>query len=241
MYQKVRGIVLRTIKYNDKNSIVHFFSSEYGMLAFSLPQSAGRVAKMKRALFMPLSILEIDTDVQPGREILSVKDVRQAIRIYNITSDPVKNAIGLFMAELVGKIVKGGEENGALYRYVETSVEFLDSMSLGVANFHICFLLHLGAFLGIEPDFSTYKESAWFDMNEGVFVISPKTGHSTLPPDTASVLHLLSRMNYANMHLFKFTREQRGELLDSILAYYGIHNGMLSPLKSPEILKQLFI
>ena len=59
-------------------------------------------------------------------------------------------------------------------------------------------------------------------------------------PETAAVLTTIFRMRFANMHLFKFTREQRGVLLDTILDYYAIHNSTLSPLRSPDILKQLF-
>ena len=240
MFTKNRGVVLHSIKYSDTASIVHVFSREHGRLSFSLPRSSGRAARMKSALFMPLSLLEIDTDLKPGREIHSVRDVRTAIPTTGISIDPVKNAIALFVAELLGKIVRGGEENAALFDYVENSIVILDSMTQGTANFHICFLLRLGVFLGIEPDALSYRPGYWFDLNEGLFTPSPDARHRMVAPETAAVLTTIFRMRFANMHLFKFTREQRGVLLDTILDYYAIHNSTLSPLRSPDILKQLF-
>ena len=114
-------------------------------------------------------------------------------------------------------------------------------MSEGVANFHICFLFHLGAFLGIEPDVESYLEGYWFDMAGGTFVPWPVAGHPCLKPQEARVIVLLSRMTFGNLHLFRFNREQRGALLDTIISYYRLHNSTVGTLKSPEILKQLFV
>jgi len=43
------------------------------------------------------------------------------------------------------------------------------------------------------------------------------------------------------MHHFKFTREQRNEMLEIILSYYRLHHSTLGTLRSPDVLKQLFI
>ena len=78
-------------------------------------------------------------------------------------------------------------------------------------------------------------------MNEGVFTQSPHAGMKTLPPQQAKVLPLLSRMTFDNMHLFKFNRDQRNEMLEMILSYYRLHNSTLGTLRSPDVLKQLFV
>ncbi|MBQ1797891.1 MAG: DNA repair protein RecO C-terminal domain-containing protein, partial [Muribaculaceae bacterium] len=108
------------------------------------------------------------------------------------------------------------------------------------ANFHICFLYHLGAFLGIQPDMSTYADGYWFDMTEGVFVHSPRPGHEHLRPEEARVLRTLSRMTMANMMLFRFTRDERNRVLDTCITYYRLHHSAIGTLRSPAILKQLF-
>ena len=64
---------------------------------------------------------------------------------------------------------------------------------------------------------------------------------SCLKPDLARVIVLLSRMTFSNLHLFRFSRDQRNAVLDAVIAYYRMHNSTVGTLKSPEILKQLFV
>ena len=64
--------------------------------------------------------------------------------------------------------------------------------------------------------------------------------HRMLAPAEARVIHLLSRMTFANMHLFRFNRHERNAMLDTIIAYYRLHNSALGTLRSPQVLQQLF-
>ena len=117
----------------------------------------------------------------------------------------------------------------------------LEMMQQGIANFHICFMYHLGAHLGIQPDTGTYHEGYWFDMEGGTFVQFPTGSPHLMAPHEAAALHLISRMTFRNMHLFKFNRDQRNRVLDAMLAYYRLHNSTLGTLRSPDVLKQLFV
>ena len=241
MYEKMHGIVLHTLKYNDKNSIVHVLSRERGRVSFLLSQGSGRSARMRNALFMPLSILDIEAKVTVGRDICTIKDVRPAEIIVSIYSDPAKNAIAMFISELVGKVIQGSEDSSHIYDYVEAAVKMLEVMEGSVANFHICFLYRLGGILGITPDVATYREGYGFNMNEGVFMPYYNNGAAfMISPSDALLLKNLDRIRFSNMHLFRFNREQRNMLLDKMLKYYQIHNSTLGNLKSPEILSQLF-
>lgn len=240
MYDKLHAIVLHTIKYSDKNSIVSLFTLEHGRMPFLLPQGGGKVARMRNALFMPLSILEIEAKIISGREISTFKEVRPAALLHTIHVDPVKNAISMFIAELIGKVIKANEESYALFRYLDSSIRLLDAMNEGVPNFHICFLYHLGSFLGVQPDMGSYREGYAFDMAEGVFVPFIKRSPLILSPDEAKVLKLFERISFSNIHLFRFNRQQRNEILETMLRYYKLHNSTLGTLKSPDILSLLF-
>ena len=50
----------------------------------------------------------------------------------------------------------------------------------------------------------------------------------------------LSRMSFANMHLFRFNRDQRRRLLDLIIGYYRLHNSAVGEIRSLDILTALF-
>ena len=241
MYEKLRGIVLNTIRYSDKHNIVHVYTDGRGLMSFAVPQGKTQAARMRNALLMPLSLVDIEAGVRPGRDLSMLREVRRNYPLATIYSDPVKNAIALFISELLAHVIQEPEGNDPLFRYIEQAVQLLEQLPDHVANFHICFLYHLGAHLGIQPNVESYHNGYWFDMTEGVFAPLAAKGHMNLQPSEAQVIHLLSRMTFSNMGVFRFNREERNRVLDVIISYYRLHNAAIGTLRSPDILKQLFV
>ena len=241
MYEKLKGIVLNTIRYSDKHNIVHIYTDGRGLMSFAVPQGKTHAARMRNAMLMPLSLVDLEAGVRVGRNLAILRELRRNYPLATLYSDPVKNAIALFISELLAHVIQEPEGNDPLFRYIEQSVQLLEQMSAQVANFHICFLYHLGAHLGIQPNMENYSKGHWFDMTDGVFVPSAVRGHDLLPPREAQVSHLLSRMTFSNMALFRFNRDERNRMLDVIISYYRLHNAAIGTLRSPDILKQLFI
>ncbi|MBQ9556756.1 MAG: DNA repair protein RecO [Muribaculaceae bacterium] len=241
MYEKYRGIVLNTIRYSDKHNIVHIYTDGRGLMSFAVPQGKTHAARMRNAMLMPLSLVDLEAGVRPGRELSMLREVRRNYPLATLYSDPLKNAIALFISELLAHVIQEPEGNAYLFRYIEQSVQLLEQMPGQVGNFHICFLYHLGAHLGIQPNVESYRKGYWFDMTDGVFVPGAIRGHMHLPPQEAQVIHLLSRMTFSNMTRFRFNREERNRMLDVIISYYRLHNASIGTLRSPDILKQLFI
>lgn len=241
MEEKLEGIVINVIKYNEKHNIAHIYTDKLGMLPFLVRQGTTHASRMRNAMFMPLSLIEFEARLQPGRELGTLHDVRRAAMLMSIYIDPMKNAIAMFLSELLSHTIHEQEQNMVLYSYIKSCIMRLERAQSSVANFHICFLYRLGQFIGIQPDIESYQEGYWFNMNEGVFTQSPHAGMKSLPPAQAQVLPLLSRMTFDNMHHFKFTREQRNEMLEIILGYYRLHHSTLGTLRSPDVLKQLFV
>ena len=241
MYEKLRGIVLATIKYSDKHNIVHVYTDGKGRMAFAVPQGNTRGTRMRNAMLMPLSVVDFEARITAGRDLASLHDLQRAYPLNDIYGNPVKSAVAMFMGEVLAHSIQEQESNMPLFHFIEASVVALEKAISGVANFHICFLYHLGAHLGIQPDMGTYQKGYLFDMDGGIFTPEPTGNRHLMPADQAAALRLISRMTYRNLHLFKFNRDQRNQALDAMLAYYRIHNSTLGTLRSPDILKQLFI
>ncbi len=241
MYEKLRGIVLNTIRYSDKHNIVHIYTDGRGLMSFAVPQGRTNAARMRNAMLMPLSLIDLEAGVRNGRDLSILREVRRNYPLATIYSDPMKNAIALFISELLAHVIQEPEGNAYLFSYIEQSVKLLEELPGQIANFHICFLYHLGAHLGIQPNIESYRSGYWFDMTDGVFVPSAVRGHALLQPQEAQVIHLLSRMTFSNMSVFRFNREERNRMLDVIINYYRLHNAAIGTLRSPDILKQLFI
>ena len=241
MYEKLKGIVLNTIRYSDKHNIVHVYTDARGLMSFAVPQGKTHAARMRNAMLMPLSLVDLEAGVRSGRELAVMRELRRNYPLATLYSNPVKNAIALFISELLAHVIQEPEGNDPLFRYIEQSVQLLEQLPDHYANFHICFLYHLGAHLGIQPNVDSYRQGYWFDMTDGVFVPAAVRGHMHLPPGEAHVIHLLSRMTFSNMGVFRFNRDERNRMLDVIISYYRLHNAAIGTLRSPDILKQLFV
>ena len=241
MYEKLKGIVLNTIRYSDRHNIVHIYTDARGLMSFAVPQGKTPAARMRNAMLMPLSLVDLEARVASGRDLAQLRELRRNYPLATIYSDPLKNAISLFVSELLAHVISEPEGNAPLFRYIEQSVQLLEQLPGQVANFHICFLYHLGAHLGIQPNVESYRDGYWFDMTDGVFVPAAVRGHMHLQPREAQVIHLLSRMTFRNMAVFRFSREERNRMLDVIIGYYRLHNAAIGTLRSPDILKQLFV
>lgn len=240
MYEKIQGVVLGTIKYSDKHNIVHIYTRQRGLMSFAVPQGKTASARQRNAMLMPLSIIKAEARIMPGHDLSTLRDLHRHAPLNQIYSNPLKNAIAMYVSELLTHAIQEHEQNQTLYEYIEQSVMILENATQGVANFHICFTYHLGILLGIQPDTGTWHDGWWFDMEDGVFQPMPHGGSHWLRPDDASVIKLLSRMTFGNMHHFKFDRNQRNQVLDVMLNYYRLHHSTLGTLRSPDILRQLF-
>lgn len=240
MQEKFNAIVLNVIKYNDRHNIAHVYSDTRGVLPLLVRQGSTAGSRARNAMFMPLSLLEVVASFRAGNELGRIVEVRRRELLLDLHSHPAKVTIALFIAEVLQRAIVEQERNDQLFAFIDHSVLRLDSAQRGIANFHITFLYQLGRYVGIQPDINTYAPGRWFDLQEGVFTVGvPRSGHA-LPPDHARAIRLLSRMNYDNMHLFRFTRRQRALLLDTTLAYYRLHQSTLGTLRSLDILKQVF-
>lgn len=241
MRETLNGIVINVIKYNDKHNIARIYTAEHGMLTFMVRLGTTASARRRMAMFLPLSIISFESITRSGNSIGNLGEVQRSRVLTSIYGDPMKSAIVMFMSELLSHSIHEEEQNPVLYSFIKNSVITLDHSSHSVANFHICFLYRLGIILGIEPNTETYAPGYWFNMREGVFAPSPLPGDNALPPQEAEVLFMLRRMTYENLHLFKFNRTQRNRMLEMMLSYYGMHNSTLGTLRSPDVLKQLFV
>jgi len=239
-WNSLEGVVLDTVRVNDRTSIAHVYTDHCGLISVAVSQGRSAGARQQRSMFLPLSLIAMEARQQSGRDVCIVRDVQRTHDLTALYADPARNAIAMFITELLTRTIIEREANAALYNYLTTAVRLLATIDRGVANFHICFLYHLGRFIGIEPAIDTYHEGWWFDMQGGVFIAQGEGRPHVLPPPQAAALQLISRMTFANLAHFRLTREQRNEILDTVLTYYRLHHSTLGTLRSPAILKQLF-
>jgi len=191
------------------------------------------------AYLQPLSILEMDVFHTPGKDVQRIKDIQTGYPFTGIPFDPVKNAVALFISEMLYRCLRQTEPDENVFLFIENSIQQLDCCEEGIANFHLVFLIKLTRYLGFEPNRDDEKIN-YFDLMNGVFKNEkPMHAHFLMPEDAADFEALL-HADYSNMQLPGFSRLKRLKLLESLVEYYRLHIPDFHGLHSLEVLKSLF-
>lgn len=240
MLSKTRGIVLHAIPYNDTYSIIYMYTEAFGRVSYLVSRSRGRRGAVSKALFMPLAVLEMEVDHQAKRELHRVKEARLCFPMNDLLFNPVKNAIALFLGEVLFRAVKEREPDAHLFRYLYESIHLLEYADAGIANFHLVFLLGLLRFMGIFPNVEAHREDSYFDLLNGEFVSRIPMHRHYLDPEETRIFACLLRISYENMSLYVFSRQDRIRIIRRIFEYYRLHLPEFPEIKSLEVMQGLF-
>ena len=219
MLCKTRGIVLHTIPYNDKYSIIYMYTEAFGRASYLVSRSRGKKSTVSKALFIPLSVLEMEVEHLNKRDLHRIKETRICFPLNDVCCDPVKNVLALFLSEVLFRVVKDTEPDPRLFDYLYESIHLLEYADKGIANFHMVFLLGLLHHLGIFPNMESHRVGYYFDMLNGVF-----TDH----------------ISFENMSLYGFSRQERVRIIHRILEYYRLHLPDFPEIKSLSVMQSLF-
>ncbi len=240
MLHKTRGIVLHSVGYSDTYSIIHVYTEQFGRVAYLTAKPKGKKTKVNKSLFHPLSVLELEVEHLNLRDIHRIREAKPHFLSTNILFDPVKSSICIFLAEFISKVAKDIQPNPLLFNYICDSIQVLDLLERGTANFHLVFIFRMSRFLGFYPDMTEYKKGMFFDLLNGGFVNYKPLHPYFLNPDDSEIFSLLMRMDYSNMYSFKFGHTDRVNIINKVVEYYRLHLSDFSELKSLEILQNLF-
>ena len=240
MLTKTQAIVLHSLKYGETRLIVDMFTRSQGRQSFivSIPKSVK--GKIKKQLFQPLTLLEIESDLRPKLQLQKLSDVRLASPFSSIPFDPNKLSISLFIAEFLYYALRSEQHNEPMFDYIVNSIQWLDAQTDRFANFHLVFLMRLSRFLGFYPNLEHYQTGDYFDLRESVFLSAPPVHRDFLYPQEAEKIQLMMRMDFPTMHLFRMSHQERNRLLEVSLIYYRLHLPDFPELNSVSILQELY-
>ena len=153
--------------------------------------------------------------------------------------NPIKCSQGIFLGELLYRVLTHEEPDEELYRFLSLSMQILHGIEMGVANFYLTFTYHLLRYLAIAPSINRQLvvSNMWFDLREASYTAMPGIQTQAIPPQYMLALQRFSRITYQNMHLFRYNREDRRIIIDYLLLYYRIHLPPFGPIKSLDVLR----
>jgi len=240
MLHKTRGIVLHSLPYNDKYAITLIYTEEFGRVPYLTSLSKSRKTRVPRSLFHPLSILDLEVDHKNLRDIQRIKEMKIHIPLVALLTDPVKSAMGIFIAELISKVIREEQANRLLFDFLLQSVQVLELTNVSPANFHLAFMIRFSRLLGFYPDSIGYQKGMYFDMRNGIFTENKPAHIDFLSPDESAVFYNLLRMTYENMPTFRFSGRERQVIIHRVLEYYRLHLSDFPEIKSLEVLHEVF-
>ncbi len=142
-----KGIVLRTVKYGETSIIVNIFTELFGIQSYLVNGVRSSGKTLKANFFQPSSILEMEVYHNELKNLQRIKEYKWNYLYKNVLSDVTKNAIALYMIELLQKCLKQPENNIDLFHFCEDAFIQLDIADIAVAaNFPLYFSLHFIAF-----------------------------------------------------------------------------------------------
>ncbi len=147
---KTRGIVLRTVKYGETSLIVTIFTELFGVQSYIVNgvRTSTKKGTGKANLFQPTAILDLVIYHNELKHLNRIKEFKWHYLYKHIFSDVPKNAVALFMIELVTKCLKQPEPNPELFEFCEDAFIHLDESSGSVmANFPLFFACIFRLFL----------------------------------------------------------------------------------------------
>jgi DNA repair protein RecO (recombination protein O) len=244
---KTKGIVLRTVKYGETSIIVSIFTYAFGIQSYLVNgvRASTKKGTGKANLFQPAAILDLIVYHNELRNLQRIKEFRWGYIYQHIFSDIKKNAVALFMVELLTKCLKQPEANEDLFHFAEDAFLNLDESSeMVTANFPLFFALHLAVFFGVPPNplkgTMGDSENLYFDLKEGNFTYNqPDHPHFIEGKQAHVTAELLKVMQPVELEDIKLNHDFRRNLLYAYEAYYAFHIQDFGTMKTLPVLKEI--
>lgn len=224
MQSKTRGIVLSAMKYRESSLLVRVYTEEFGLCHFIIKGVRGPKSKHKAAVFQVLSLLELDLSHQANKAFQTLLEARSAYPYQRLPYAFSTLSMGLFLAEILQKVLKEESPQPDLFVYLWDFFVQLDQSSAGVENAHLCFLWELSAYLGFGP--SDVQE-----MQDQLQQHGRPQGQASWWPQLQALLQ--------GQPIAGLNGRLRSEMLSAFLDFYRLHVEPFGEVKSLEVFQQM--
>ncbi len=240
MYHSTRGIVFRQTRYSDSSLVVRILTEELGLRSYIVKGARGPKARIKAALFQPLTLLDLVVSQKEKSDLHHIKEARLAYAYQTIPTDIRKASILLFLDELLLKSIQEESANPELFAYIYDHLLFLDQAPEAPGGFHLLFTIHLSQYLGFFPQGDYHDEHSVFDMEEGHFTRQGQLfGGQLISGENCRYFSELIRTAPEKADQLKLPQGRRQEMLELLLQYFQLHLPLQGAFKSHIVLHEV--
>lgn len=207
-------IILNHTLYGEKSLVLHTLSQAHGRRGFMVKD-----ASRYMPYFQPLNILECDITDNPRSSLWTARSFRDRDPLLGIRTSMGKNAISMFMAEVLFRATREDAHEPGLYEWCRQEIHLLDALQSDYSNFHIRFLLDFASAMGFTPGFDS---------------LMPFLGE-----DAALVMQFLEQ-DFAGSMLIRMNGARRNEICAKLLKFLEYHLEATLRIRSLGVLAELF-
>ncbi|MEY3687729.1 MAG: repair protein RecO [Bacteroidota bacterium] len=236
-----KGIVLRTVKYGETSLIVSVFTETFGLQQYMVNgvRTNKKNPTFHPAQLQPGNLLDMVVYHNERQTLQRIKEVKQLMQQEENISNITRNAILLFMLELLQNCLKQPDAHADLFYFLEDIITGLyKSEEHQLANLPLFYIVHLSHFFGFRLMDNHSRVNQFLDLHEGQFVsFNPSHNLVIQPPLSEKVAQLLRTMQIEELGEIKMNRHQRNQLMDDLLQFYGMHIHPFYKLKSLSVIR----
>lgn len=226
---KDEGIILRTLKYGETSMIMDVLTSQNGKQSMI----ANGVRKSKSA-FSPATIMvsccnEFVYYHDENGGLQRIKEAKSLLYNFDLSTNPVKLAISLFICEITNKSIANQDINTPIYLLLKETLTFINNNDHHIANIPIWFLLQLAELNGLG-----ISKQEW--SSERMSNIST---YQLLSLNQIQLLESFKSSKIDQIFEFKLNRKERLSLIEHLIFYMDEHYSTLKSIKSIQILHEI--
>ncbi|MDO4190304.1 MAG: DNA repair protein RecO [Bacteroidales bacterium] len=235
MNSTVEAIVLSRIPYSEHSYIINLYTKEEGRtVAFLRGNSRKKAAQT--LMVHPLALMSFT--LEGKGQMPYVKHYESVMPMQTLPFDPIKSCVALFLAEMLSLTLKERCADQRLFDFIKTHIAMLDTLTEGIANFHIYFLLHLSRWLGFAPNLDQHGD--YIDLREGIMTPTPPLHPDYTSPEITKCWHYFLNTDYAEAGKMPLSRASRKQCLEQVVKFYQIQMPEIKEIKSLNVIQQVF-
>jgi DNA repair protein RecO (recombination protein O) len=238
-----KGIVIRIVKYGETSLIVTIFTELFGVQSYLVNgvRTSTKKGPGKANLFQPGAMLDLVAYHNDLKNLQRLREFRWGYLYRHIFFDVLKNAVALFMVELLQKCLKQPEPNANLFYFIEDAFIHLDGSSERVvANFPLFFALHLAGFLGFRIQNDQSDRTPILDLREGLFVSEQPAHHDSLAQPYSGITSQLLQVRLPEeLQDLPLNQESRRILMQAYQSFYILHVPDFGAMKTLPVLQTM--
>lgn len=235
MLVTTRGIVLKVVRHGDNTRVLKAWTEAHGLRSYLV--RTGVKGGTRDAALQPLNRLELVVKEDADRELTTVRELRVERPYLNLTRDPLRGALALFVQEVLYKVLRTGAADASLDAFVRDALEVMDT-GPDLRHYPLVFLLELAGHLGFRPG-PPQPGEYHFDLREGHFLRGGVPHGQVMGPPLSTALAELLDLGLHQLEQANVVPAVRRSLLDHLLLYYHLHLEGMGELRSPAVLHQV--